>query len=140
VNVIALARIMNNGLWKLPFPATALFGGPFLKVLAKHQCEIAFSLEPDSGSEKWLSLLFEGVEAFKCTYLTSLATIDQNLRKEAYGTLISVENSPWLTSVQGSCAEYHTAATTTPMKLHHLMICFDDGPCFEFICAGFRNL
>ena len=129
---------MNKILWKMPEPATAIIRGPFFKVLPKRQCEISFSIEGEGGGEKWLVLGFDGVEAFKSTYLTSLSSIDMELRRQAYGTLISIDESPWLKKVKESYANYCVSARLAPKELLHLMITFDDGPCYEFICATFR--
>lgn len=130
---------MNTNLWSAPVPLTAIMQGPFFEVLAQRRCEIRFSVEGEDGSAEWLTLGFEGVEAFKCTYLTSLGSVDRDLRKQAYGTVISIESSRWLTEVQQSYTEYCRAARVVPNELRHLMICFDDGPCYEFICSKFGD-
>ena len=127
---------MSKQIWKLPVPATAITRGPFFKVLLKRQCEISFLMDWD-GSEEEIALLFDGVEAFECTYLTSLGSIDREQRKEAYGAVISLEASPWLGKVKGSYLEYCDGAHLPPKDLQHLMVCFDDGPCYEIICADF---
>ncbi|HTS18100.1 MAG TPA: hypothetical protein VMP11_11045 [Verrucomicrobiae bacterium] len=129
---------MNKTLWKMPVPATGLFRGPDFKKLDQRTCEISFSIEAEAGVEKWLTLRFEGVEAFKCTYLTALRSIDRELRNEAYGKLISVEASPWLSEVKKGHDDYCATARLTPKELQHLMICFDDGPCYELICESFE--
>jgi len=131
---------MNRTLWKLPVPATAIIQGPFFKVLPKRQCEISFSIEAEKGGEKTMVLLFEGVEAFKCTYLASLGSINHQLFREAYANLISLEDSPWLTEVRRARTEYHARMPKQPKEPHHLMICFDDGPCYEIICENFKPL
>ncbi|SPE54238.1 hypothetical protein SBV1_1780003 [Verrucomicrobia bacterium] len=128
---------MNRTLWKMPVPATGLIRGPDFKELAGRKCEIAFSIEAEDGSEKWLSLGFEGVEVFKATYLTSLGSVDPELQRQAYGAIISVEESSWLAGVKKSYLGYCATARLTPKELQHLMICFDDGPCYEFICVSF---
>jgi hypothetical protein len=56
---------MNKTLWELPVPATGLIRGPDFKELPGRRCEIAFSIEAEDGSEKWLAISFEGVEVFK---------------------------------------------------------------------------
>jgi len=78
-------------------------------------------------------LSFENVQAFKCTHLASLGTVDPTLRNSAYGTLISVEDSSWLGEVEGAYGDYYSTMRKSPKTLQHFMICFDDGPCFEVI-------
>jgi len=129
---------MSTNLWEMPVPVTAIIRGPFFKVLLKRRCEISFSIEGENGGEKWLSLLFEGVEAFKATYLKALGSVDRELRKQAYGCLVSVEGSSWLGEVKKSYSEYCAASHQTPGELLHLMIHFDDGPCYEIICERFE--
>jgi hypothetical protein len=72
-------------------------------VLPKHQCEILFSIENEAGDEKWITLLFEGVEAFKTTYLKALGSVDREWRKQAYGCVLSVDDSTWLEEVKKQC-------------------------------------
>jgi hypothetical protein len=129
---------MAIDLWKLPVPVPAILRGPFFKVIPKRQCEISFTIEGEDGGERWLILALESVEAFKVTYLTSLGSVDRELRTQAYGSLISIEDSGWLTDVRKNYLEYCAVARLAPKTLEHLMITFDDGPCYEFICAGFQ--
>jgi hypothetical protein len=125
-------------LWKMPVAATAIIQGPFFKVLLKRRCEISFTIEAQNGGEEEKALLFEGVETFRCTHLASLGSIDHELFQQAYGTLISLEKSLWLDEIKKAYTEYHARMPTPPKLLHHLMICFDDGPCYEIIGEGFK--
>jgi hypothetical protein len=122
---------MPTELWKLPVPATALVKGPTFAVLPKRQCEISFYIEGDSGAATRTSLLFEGVEAYKCTYLTSCSA---EMFNAAYGKLVRLAATPWLTEL----LKTHCQRGEPPKELQHMMICFDDGPCYEIICLGFR--
>ena len=128
---------MNTTLWKLPVPVTSIIKGPSLKVLPKRQYEISFSIEGTDGAEKMQALLFDEVEAFKCTYLKSLGSVNQDLSRQSYGAIISVFDSSWLREVKQSYLDYCASARLTPRELQHLMITFDDGPCYEFICGAF---
>src|SRR6185369_10036935 len=117
-----------KGLWQLPVPATAIIQGPFFKVLPKRACEISFSIEAEDGTEKMTTILFEGVEAFKCTYLASLGSISNQLFREAYANLFCLKDSPWLGEVRKAWTEYHAKMPVPQKKPQHLMMCFDDGP------------
>ena len=122
----------------MPESATAIIRGPVFKVLAKRQCEISFSIEGEAGGEKWLALVFDEVETFKSTYLTSLGSLNMELRRQSYESVISIFDSPWLREVKQSNIDYCASARLIPRELQHLMITFDDGPCYEFICGAFK--
>jgi hypothetical protein len=123
---------MSETLWKMPVPATALTRGPIFIALSRRQCELSFYIERDHGGEKRINLIFEGVEAYKCTYLTSCSV---EMFNTAYGKLVKLGETPWLAESLKSPAN-----TSQPSKeLHHLMICFDDGPCHEIICSRFME-
>ena len=118
---------MTIELWKFPVAPTALIRSPRFATLPKRQCAIYLEFEDVTT----ITLLFEGVEAFKCTYLTFCTA---EMFNTAYGKVVQLGTTAWLTDVQG-------VGTNSPRgqkDLKHLMICFDDGPCYEFICAGFR--
>lgn len=119
---------MSIELWKLPVAPTALIRSPNFVVLSKRQCKISMEFEGSSGVVR-TALLFEGVEAFKCTYLTSCSA---EMLSTAYGKLARLGSTPWLAETQNA------GSRRSPIELQHLMICFDDGPCYEFICTGFR--
>ena len=100
--------------------------------LPKRQCELSFHIETDDGGDKRINLVFEGVEAYKCTHLSSCSA---EMFNTAYGKLVRLGVTPWLGEVLGSSAK-----TSQPSRdLQHLMICFDDGPCFEIICVRFAQ-
>lgn len=122
---------MTVELWKLPVPATALAKGPTFAMLMKRQCEISFHIEGDDGDTPKISLLFDGVEAYKCTCLTSCTA---EMFNTAYGKVVRLESSSWLKDV----LKVSEGRSTSPRDLQHLMICFDDGPCYEFICRDFK--
>jgi hypothetical protein len=131
---------MNKNLWKISVPVTSIVKGPTFRALPKRQCEISFSIESEAGSERTESLFFDAVVAFRCTYLTSLNMIDPELRRQSYGVVISVGESPWLDKVKENHLQYCASAQRTTGELQHLMITFDDGPCFEFVCEGFKAI
>jgi hypothetical protein len=123
---------MATEIWRLPVPTTALLAEPVFTQLLGRKCEISFDIEGESGEPKKVSLLFDGVEAYKCTYLTSLTVEMINV---AYGKTVQLGMTPWLTKSLESTRKFGVV----PKEFHHLMICFDDGPCYEFICADFRS-
>ncbi len=128
---------MNTKIWSLP-RASVITQGPLYTVRMHRQCEISFAAERVDGSAERFTLRFDGVEAFKATYLNSLGSIDTQWLKEAYCTVISVP-SEWLSRVERAYTDYLRAAHRLPQKLQHLVICFDDGPCYEFVCVRFEQ-
>lgn len=121
---------MPTKLWEFPVQATSLISGPDFAALPKRQCVISFNIEGNDADLEQINLLFQGVEAFKCTYLTSCSAEMLNL---SYGKLIRLENTPWLCDVLKNFAR----GSQPTHELQHLMISFDDGPCYELICRNF---
>jgi hypothetical protein len=119
-------------MWRLPVPASSLVRGPSFHAMPKRECSIGYSVEGVDGAPVDECLIFQGVEAFKCTYLTSCNAAMFTI---AYGKLVSLQQSPWLAEV----LETYSKAPGEHRQLLHLVICFDDGPCYEFICANFKE-
>ena len=119
-----------------PVPSSALTRGPYFAALPKRQCELSFYVEANEGDRKE-GILFEGVEAYKCTYMTALSV---QMIGTAYDKLVRLEVSPWLTEVIALSASHYLAREGSPRALQHLMMCFDDGPCYEIICTNYKLL
>ena len=63
---------MVRTLWGMPVAPTALFTDARFAQLPGRQCQLSFDYESESDDNMVSdSLVFEGVEYFKCTYLTS---------------------------------------------------------------------
>jgi hypothetical protein len=121
---------MTQTLWRLPVPSTALLdGGPVLEKRAHREVALRMSYESDAGVQV-TALVFEGVEAFKVTY--DRARGDWML--EAYDRLLSHGESAWLGEISGNLKRHGGEAAA----LAHLMINFDDGPCYEVVCRSHR--
>lgn len=126
---------MTQTLWTLPVPATALLEGVAFQKLLGRTCTLIFKYEDEDDSIVQMSLLFEHVEAFKCTYL-SACTVE--MVEMAYGKVVDVGSTGWLTAVQVQADSYAASYGQDVVGLKHLMIYFDDGPCYEFICRAFH--
>ena len=125
---------MNRTLWTLPVPSSGLTREPYFSVSGRG-CELAYYVETEDGDRKE-TLTFEGVEAFKCTYLTA-CTIE--MVKTAYDRVVRMDHSPWRAEVKKSRDLFYQNYPKPPKEeLQHLMIFFDDGPCYEFICVDFK--
>jgi hypothetical protein len=110
---------MAEVVWILPFPSSGLSSVNFQK-LAGRSCSLSCQHD-DYGI---VPIIFDGVEAFKCTVEMI----------ETYDKLTDLGVTPWLSSTQQRLSE----SDGEWRSLHHLMIYLDDGPCYEFICRGFR--
>ena len=122
-------------LWELPVAPTSLFHDVEFAVLTGRQCKLTFSFEgKDDEHMASVSLVFEGVEAFKCTYLSSC---NRTMANQAYGMLVDLGNTPWLSEALPFYQKFRRAYGRDLERLRHLMIYFDDGPCYEFLCIGF---
>src|SRR5918998_1158433 len=95
---------MAQTLWTLPVPSTALLEGVAFQKLLGRTCALLFSYEDDDIVQ--MSLLFEHVEAFKCTYL-SACTVE--MVETAYDKVVDVGSTDWLTAVQAQ-ADSHAAS------------------------------
>lgn len=62
-------------------------------MLHGRECVLIFQYENDAGIFVSCNILVKGVEAFKCTYLTSLTS---EMISSSYDQLIEVEHSDWL--------------------------------------------
>jgi hypothetical protein len=123
---------MSQTLWTLPVASTALLNGTTFQKLSRRVCALVCEYEDDSDSVVSIKLLFDGVEAFKCTYQGACTP---EMIRNSYDKVVDVGSSEWLRSVQGQLISYGSQSVD---ELKHLMIYFDDGPCYEFICRAFR--
>lgn len=122
---------MAEIIWKMSVPSTSLFQSAKFSTCLGRKCSLEYSFEGEEDfSVVFETLIFDGVESFKCTYYKacSLEMI------EAYGKIIDVENSDWLSEIRHNLLSYEADSK----GLKHLRIYFDDGPCYEFICRSFE--
>ena len=78
-----------------------------------------------------VKLLFDGVEAYKATIYEACT---DEMVCAAYDRVVDLGATPWLAEVTIELS-HHGAVQS---GLQHLMIYFDDGPCYEFICRSFE--
>ncbi|MCC6663358.1 MAG: hypothetical protein IT375_06410 [Polyangiaceae bacterium] len=121
-------------LFALPEPSTALVGNQV--TLAKNpgrQWSLVLEYEPDVASPERKGVLeFSDVEAFRCTYESSCGPEVIG----AYDKLVDVGQTEWLKHAVSNLARRGKPSR----DLLHLMILFDDGPCYEFLCRRWRYL
>lgn len=117
-------------LWTLPVPSTALLdGGPIFEKRLGRDVGLRFSYESEDDVRRTCALVFQGVEAFKCTYYRGR---DASML-EAYDKLVDRGPSAWLEEVSANLRKNGSETR----GLVHLMIDFDDGPTYEVLCQSF---
>lgn len=124
---------MIQTLYVLPVPSTTLLHGETLHVLPGRTCALTLEYEGDNDELVSLKLVFDGVEAFKCTYYKACSV---ELIRVAYDKVIELGSTDWFSEI----TERLSAVDADVPELNHLAIYFDDGPCYEFICKEFRAL
>jgi len=104
--------------------------------LARWKCSVTFDwrieasyvvLKDGVDAVEYHDLCFEGTELFMCTYLSSLTP---EMTRSAYGKLVDLGRTELRTKI---------AAGSQKKDIRHLMICFDDGPCYEVVCTSFSH-
>ena len=118
--------------WQTPSPSSNFLEGVAFRVLPKRTCSLSFKSEDANGNWETFDLRFREVAAFKCTYLPALTA---EMIQSAYDKLVDMGESTWLAEARS--VRTH-ANEGTPLR--HLRICFDDGPCYEFLCTGFEAI
>jgi hypothetical protein len=53
--------------------------------------------------------------------------------ESSYDKLVDAGETPWLLEAQSAASSLGDSPSLT-----HLRICFDDGPCYEFLCEAFE--
>jgi hypothetical protein len=116
--------------WKLPVPSTGVVTEPHIEVRLGRVVGIAFTYEsPVDGTLRACELVLDGVEAYKVTYFKARG----EATSAAYDEMIDCGATEWLRENR----ENLRANGGDSKGLRHLMINFDDGPAYEFICRSF---
>ena len=117
---------MNNLLWQLPIPSSSLGEGVVFQELSGRECTLSFKV---NRLQEW-QITFKDVEAYRCHYYQA-CTVE--MIDASYDRLIDAGKTKWLVTVRDQLSKYNEGMA----NLRHMMIYFDDGPCYEFICQGF---
>lgn len=122
---------MAQSLWTLPVPSTALLSEVKFQVLPSRACALLCEYEDENDNVVSVKIHFGGVEAFKCTYHTACSVQMIDL---AYDRVVDLGVSDWSTEIRTKLV----SSGKDVSELRHLIIYFDDGPCYEFICCSFK--
>ena len=123
---------MKQTIWTLPVPSTALLQGSTFHKLPRRGCVLSCEYEGDDDQVVSLKLLFEDVQAFKCTYEKACTA---EMISTAYDKVVDLGSSEWLTAVREQLASF---GVENVEGVKHLIIYLDGGPCYEFLCRNFR--
>ena len=123
----------NKLIFKLPVASTFLFQGPKLVELPRRNYALVCEFESDNVSNvERLVLFFEQTEAVRVTFHNSC---DSYLIQNAYDRVINLGKTEWLQEIRRRNA--HDEKLLEGLK--HFALYVDDGPTFEFVCAGFQT-
>jgi len=116
----------------MPVPSTAVLGaGVAFDKRNGRVVALRFSYESGRGDRPVdEALVFEGVEAVKITYYSAS---DESML-ESYDRLVDLGSTAWLGELEANLRRRSIDAS----GLTHLMILFDDGPCYEVACRTFK--
>lgn len=110
-------------------PSGAILEGVKFEIMLRRNVGLLFEYEGDQDEIEKVRVFFNGVEAFKCTYYHACSKDALN----AYERLVDCGMTEWLKSIKERLSECGESSD----ELKHMMIYFDSGPCYEFICTGF---
>lgn len=118
---------MAKRIFELPHPSSGVAGITFVQEMHKN-CKLICSWEFDLDQPIIVSLEFIEVWSLKRTYLKS--------DHSAYDHVVDMGHSEYLDDIRRRLAN-----KALPFdNVRHYMICFDDGPCWEFVCRDFNSL
>ena len=115
-------------LWKMPFLSGALAHDPSC-VVSGDRVILELTAENEYDQIVSVRLIFDGVQVFRRTAdpAKTLAMIEV-----AYNEVVDRGDTPWLREVTAE-----TKARRRGQPLRDLIICFDEAPCYEFVCTSF---
>ena len=118
-------------IYTLPVPSTSLLNDAEFEMQLGRTCTLSCEYEHQGEINNVLTMFFDGVEAFRCTYYRAVS-LDL---LEAYDKVVDLGETEWLRDLRNNLTECKMDATS----LSHLATYFDDGPAYEFICRAFHT-
>jgi hypothetical protein len=120
---------MKNVLWRMPVCSSGLTGVSGFRQIARRECLLVIATKENDGGD--LQIIFEGVEAYRATYYNARSL---EMVRASYDELVDLGDTDWLHEIN----KRMTPGIDRSGKLYNLLINFDDGPCYEFICRSYR--
>lgn len=125
-------------LWETPVPSTSFIQDTKLEMRGGREVAVLYSYESEDEVSVVMineEIIFTGVEAFKVTYYNARDI----LSGPAYDKIVDCGETEWYLHIiaQLNEREQFGNSRTLLKDLVHLMINFDDGPCYEIICHSF---
>jgi hypothetical protein len=110
-------------LWELPEPSQTRIDAAMTVLRGRTQ---ALSIQYPYAV---VEIIFEGVEQFLCTHITSFG----EHATTAQDRVVELLRSKWLMTV------HDRYQGKDPSKLRHLRVCLSGGPCYDLVCTGFTH-
>jgi hypothetical protein len=120
---------MSKIVWESPSPSSGFLRGVSLQTRPRREIVLSFEFEDAEAKMSKMELSFKGVVHYRTTYLPALSA---EMINQAYDRLVEFPESIELNEVVSA-----TKANGDGSDYHHYRVCFDDGPCFDFICQTF---
>jgi hypothetical protein len=120
---------MSNIVWQSPAPSSGFLRGVDLQIRPQREAVLIFEFEDDVEEMRTAELIFKDVVHYRTTYMVALRA---ELIQQAYDRLVDLPESTELRKIIEA-----TKANGQGSDYRHYRICFDDGPCFDFICRSF---
>jgi hypothetical protein len=123
---------MSNIIWQSPVPSSGFLRGVSVQLRPRREIALAFEFEDANEEMHSGELVFSEVVHYRTTYMPALRA---DVIREAYDRVVDVGTSPELLEVVAAME-----ANRRTTEVRHYRVCFDDGPCFDFIAAAFEPL
>jgi len=120
---------MSNIVWQSPAPSSGFLRGVNLHTRPQREIALSFEFEDADEEMRKAELSFKDVVHYRTTYLAALRA---EVIDEAYDRLVDLSESTELREVIAA-----TQANGKGTDYRHYRVCFDDGPCFDFMCRSF---
>lgn len=121
-------------LWETPIPSSAFQQGVVLIQHPKRRLSLNFEYENSEYQLTKGQLVFYDVIAYRVIYLYGLTG---EIINSAYDKLIDLGDTDWLKEIK-KASNHKFKEKGLDGNIKHYRICFDDGPCYEFICVSFE--
>lgn len=126
-------------LWETPVPSSSFYRGVVFENHLGRQISLSFEYEDDKGQMKEGQISFFDIIAYRVIYLYGLTG---EMIESSYDELIDLGNTDWLKEIKETLDKRGLSQQEREryLNIKHYRICFDDGPCYEFICTSFETV